>query len=97
MCSCLSIEITCVFSAGVARFPKPRLASFLGRHSPLATADSLLSNLLLAAFPTWMDAPYSLDLGVPYAGPLAPLLNKFFPMRPLDCAAIQIVAPFPFG
>ena len=25
--------ITCVFSAGVARFPKPRLASFLGKHS----------------------------------------------------------------
>src|SRR5699024_9425435 len=31
--SCLSFCTTCVFCAGVALLPKPRLASFLGKHS----------------------------------------------------------------
>ncbi|GEM_PF-5523787 len=34
------------FFAGVARFPKPRLASFLGTHSPLEVAAPLPANLL---------------------------------------------------
>ena len=38
---------TSVFCAGVARLPKPRLAIFLGSHSPHATAGLLPADLLL--------------------------------------------------
>ena len=48
----------CVFCAGVARLPKPRLASFLGNRSPHATAGLLPADLLLPASATALaDGP----------------------------------------
>ena len=88
-CLCLSSWITNVFCAGVARLPKPRLAVFLGIHSPLLIAALLPGDLLLPSLAAFSAFLCFLVHGVLLQTLLDPLSNRFAPNSVYDDDCIR--------
>ena len=93
-CLCLSFWTTCVFCAGVARLPKPRLADFLGSLPLHATAGLLPANLLLFLSAVSSACRCDYDHGAQLQVPLDLLLSRYVPTMLLAYAEGQIAVLF---